>query len=547
MDTGDLQTRKQCTEPGHTELVSAWCQTCQTFVCIQGIVSPKHAGHVFVSLEKIAEEHRASTHQKKKELSKIKENLEKVLLQQSEIETQFDEKVQDIDATIERRAEALQSDIESWKTKVKSALQKKVVENKELMKARQEKIKEDQNKLQETLDQCNVDHFEMVDNVIQAKHQTSVYNPASLVFREGNLATLDLDGLLGHISDEDFYGSDSMSTLNPDSFTSTNDIRHRRPPESEDSRSLTEDWTSKVTKPTERLYDYLELEDVEILEHGVFHDPDQKVDNTTQGAAIKLAASTEEGVWVTCTGKRCIKHFNDKGDSTKQIISDFDIADFGFNSKNELFATVHNGFKIKKKGFFKWKSLVRTEPYLTFGINLTPEDDILVCLQGIDCRAEIHRYSPAGDNKQRIYFDQDVQDGKEIFLRPRQVLEVGPTRDVLVIDSKRLITLDKDGKVTKTWRGELDMETGSEAAMNLFHPVSIAVASHGNSIVLDTGNKRIVVFDKHGQILWSFNDTVMLEDMNCVVFDNEDKLWVACTNGALHHAKLHFNCNGKTD
>ncbi|XP_033752124.1 uncharacterized protein LOC117335948 [Pecten maximus] len=443
---------KSCTEPGHTALVSAWCQICRTFVCIQGMVSEKHAGHIFISLEKIVDGHQAEIDQKKIEMRKIEESLGAELLHQLEIETKFNARVDDLNNEIDKRSQRLHSDIESWKTKTKSALQTRVEEIRIPMKVRQDQIKEDQNKLRAALDQCSLENYKtslvMADEAIQVKRQSSVYFPACLILTEGSSSELDMDTLLGHISDEESYGSDCVSDIKPNSFTgsdNTSDLHGL----SKTERNSTKDLN------TDRIYFEASPDDVEILKVCQFKDPNQ------QGDDIKLAASRDG---------------------------------------------VQNGCRIKKKTYFNWKTFVKTEPLQTFGIGITSADDILVCLQGIDY-AEIVKFSPTGNRLQSIRLDEDK---KEIFHRPRHVLEVIPTEDVLIIDEKTVITLDTDGKVKNTWRGDLDDEVRKDR-MTKFQSISIAVNSEGDLFVLDQGNRRIIVFDKAGEKLSTMHDNVMLK------------------------------------
>ncbi|XP_033752122.1 uncharacterized protein LOC117335947 [Pecten maximus] len=330
-----------CTEPGHTDLVSAWCQTCQTFVCIQGMVSEKHAGHIFISLEKRAGEFGARIEQRKIELRKIEESFGADLVQQLEIETKFNARVDDLNNEIDKRSQRLHSEIESWKTKTKSALQTRVDEIRISMKVRQDQIKEDQNKLRAALDQCSLENYK-ADEAIQVKRQSSVYIPACLILTEVNSTELDMDTLLGHISDEESYGSDCVSYAKPFSSSGSDDTS--------DLHGLSETESNFMEElKHERIYCDLpvHLDDVEILKHCQFKNPNQ------QEEEIKLAASRDGGIWVTCTGQRCIKHFDDEGNCRRKVLTDFDIYDIDVNSKNELFASVHNGFKIKKENLFQ--------------------------------------------------------------------------------------------------------------------------------------------------------------------------------------------------
>ncbi|XP_069131846.1 uncharacterized protein [Argopecten irradians] len=509
---------KPCTEPGHTELVSAWCQNCETFVCIQGILSDKHKGHIFISLDKIAKNHETKIEQKKGELQKIEDELALILAHQLEIESKFNATVHDLNNEIDKRSQALQSEIESWKTKVKSLLQERAENNRALMTNRQDAIKEDLDKLRAAIEKCSPDNYlkslELADEALQVKRHTSVYSPASVILTEDDLSKLDLDRLLGHVSDEESYGSDIVSDIKSNSCTTSDAFKEDVCPE--------------------RIYEEAKVADVEILEHCQFQSSDVQGEENN----FKMVASSEGGVWIACTGKRWVRHYDEQGNVKKQVLSNFDIYDISVNSKNELFASVCNRCRIKRKALFSWNTIIKTESRVTFGITITSKDEILVCLQGIDY-AEVAKFS--SDGKCYLQTIRCDQDDKEIFHRPRQVLEVRPTGDVLVTDNKTLVTLDTYGKVKKTWKGELDSDPEKVDVVKRFQPLSIAVTSEGERFVLDEGNKRIVVFDKEGDFFWNLDDIVMSNEMSGGVFDIKDQFWVICGNGAIHKAKLRFH------
>jgi len=84
---------------------------------------------------------------------------------------------------------------------------------------------------------------------------------------------------------------------------------------------------------------------------------------------------------------------------------------------------------------------------------------------------------------------------------------VGPDGSVYVTDTwnHRVQKFTKDGKPIKAW-GQYGQPVAEipESASSLWGPRGIAVDAKGQVFVADTGNKRIVVFDKDGQYVTEF-------------------------------------------
>ncbi len=84
---------------------------------------------------------------------------------------------------------------------------------------------------------------------------------------------------------------------------------------------------------------------------------------------------------------------------------------------------------------------------------------------------------------------------------------VGPDGSVYVSDTwnHRVQKFTADGQPIKTW-GQYGQPSADnpESASNLWGPRGIAVDSKGQVFVADTGNKRIVVFDKDGNYITAF-------------------------------------------
>lgn len=84
---------------------------------------------------------------------------------------------------------------------------------------------------------------------------------------------------------------------------------------------------------------------------------------------------------------------------------------------------------------------------------------------------------------------------------------VGPDGSVYVTDTwnHRIQKFTQDGRFIKTWGqyGQPVLEI-LESASSLWGPRGIAVDARGRVLVADTGNKRIVVFDKDGNYLTEF-------------------------------------------
>jgi DNA-binding beta-propeller fold protein YncE len=84
---------------------------------------------------------------------------------------------------------------------------------------------------------------------------------------------------------------------------------------------------------------------------------------------------------------------------------------------------------------------------------------------------------------------------------------VGPDGSVYVSDTwnHRIQKFTKDGKFIKTW-GQYGQPVAEipESASSLWGPRGIAVDAKGQVFVADTGNKRIVVFDKDGNYVTEF-------------------------------------------
>ena len=84
---------------------------------------------------------------------------------------------------------------------------------------------------------------------------------------------------------------------------------------------------------------------------------------------------------------------------------------------------------------------------------------------------------------------------------------VGLDGSVYVTDTwnHRVQKFTKDGQSIKTWGqyGQPNVDV-PESASSLWGPRGIAVDARGNILVADTGNKRIVVFDKDGKYITEF-------------------------------------------
>jgi DNA-binding beta-propeller fold protein YncE/predicted membrane-bound mannosyltransferase len=84
---------------------------------------------------------------------------------------------------------------------------------------------------------------------------------------------------------------------------------------------------------------------------------------------------------------------------------------------------------------------------------------------------------------------------------------VGPDGSVYVTDTwnHRIQKFAEDGKPIKTW-GQYGQPTIDipESASSLWGPRGIAVDGRGRVLVADTGNKRIVIFDKDGNYITEF-------------------------------------------
>jgi DNA-binding beta-propeller fold protein YncE len=84
---------------------------------------------------------------------------------------------------------------------------------------------------------------------------------------------------------------------------------------------------------------------------------------------------------------------------------------------------------------------------------------------------------------------------------------VGPDGSVYITDTwnHRIQKFTKDGKPVKSWgqygQPVLDLP---DTASSLWGPRGIAVDSRGQVLVADTGNKRIVIFDKDGNYVTEF-------------------------------------------
>ncbi len=128
-------------------------------------------------------------------------------------------------------------------------------------------------------------------------------------------------------------------------------------------------------------------------------------------------------------------------------------------------------------------------------------------------------------------------------------IAVAPTGEVYVADTwnHRIQKFDANGRFLTRWgsfadtKGQLGVQAGA-----FYGPRSVAVASNGNVLVTDTGNKRVQLFDPEGRFISMFggdgSEPGQLREPVGIAIDGAGNVYVADT---WNHRIQKFDPNGR--
>jgi len=226
-------------------------------------------------------------------------------------------------------------------------------------------------------------------------------------------------------------------------------------------------------------------------------------------------------------------------DSTGRIITkSVELVDSIYDAKkyrNEIIVTCNKQCKVFQMSA-DGKSIstfCNLSPYITRGLCVTQDLEVLVCLQS--SKDMVVRLGRSGGIIQTI---QNDKTGAPLYNNPLRVTSV-TTGEVIVTDrTMGIVGVDREGQHIFTWNGEIQ----EERKFDQYSVCKIVHDSNNNLFVTDFYNHSVYVLGKDGSGAMCLLDrTQGIIFPRAIAVDDDGQLWVGCMDGDIHIIKYYYD------
>lgn len=205
---------------------------------------------------------------------------------------------------------------------------------------------------------------------------------------------------------------------------------------------------------------------------------------------------------------------------------DFTLGDLSASSDGKLYFTVGGSHFVKKLvDQTTCIDIKDTAPFITRGLHVTRDNEILVCLYNLNSKqGKVSRMSLKGEQVQEIQHDESEN---PLFIYPQDVFQ-NYNGDVCVIDriapsvnKHELVVVDKDGR----FRFRYPCSKTSRASG--FVCTGITCDKNGNIFLSDRENNRIHLIDKDGNFIkYILSENEGIKSPTGLSMDKNRQLWI---------------------